>query len=232
MKNSNKTSPTNACEFCGREFRSERTLTAHSCRLKLREQSRDQPSVKLAFIAYQRFYFLTQGGVNKTWEQFRDSSYYAAFVRFATHIRDVGAINPMLFVDWLIKNKVKLDQWASDRVYGQYLEEILYTESAELAVTRSFYSMQVWADKFETNLNQYLYHAGPNRIVHDISSGNLSPWILYATKSGQEALASLNEEQLNFVIKYLDPTRWLQKLQDSAQDLEFTRMACREAGIQ
>lgn len=231
MKSSEKTSSKHECEFCGRGFRSERTLVAHSCRLKQRERARNEPSVKLAFLAYQRFYQLSQGGVSKTWEHFRDSSYYAGFVRFASHIRAVGAVNPTLYIDWLIKTEVKLDLWDSDRVYGQYLEYILYVEPVDLAIERSFVAMQTWADRFDMNFNQYLYHAGSNRMVHDISTGQLSPWLLYATKTGQAALAAFNEEQVNFVIKYIEPSRWLGKLRDSPQDLDFILMACQEAGI-
>jgi hypothetical protein len=68
-------------------------------------------------------------------------------------------------------------------------------------------------------------------MVHDLSSGQLSPWVLYATSSGQDALSKFNEEQLNFVIKYIEPAKWSERLLKNSLDLDYVRMACREAGI-
>ena len=222
----------NKCEFCDKQFKSERTLFAHTCRLKIREQSRSDPETKLALLAYQRFYQLTQGSPNiKTWEQFSNSSYYAGFVRFARYVKTNNVINPMLFVDWVIKKQVKLTNWCSDRVYEEYLVDLLTKESAEAAVERGFLAMQEWADKFDTSFNQYFYHAGNHRLVRDISLGSISPWLLYATETGRDALDKLDESQIAYVIKYIEPDVWQNKIRNDVEELEYVRNACEVAGI-
>ena len=59
------------CQFCKRSFTKEKTLTAHVCEPKRRHQQRDEKHVQIAYIAYKRFYELTQGSSNfKTYEHF------------------------------------------------------------------------------------------------------------------------------------------------------------------
>ena len=57
---------------------------AHVCEPKRRHQQKDEKHVQIAYIAYKRFYELTQGSSNfKTYEHFAQSQYYNAFVKFA-----------------------------------------------------------------------------------------------------------------------------------------------------
>ena len=163
------------CEYCDRSFRTEKTLLAHLCEQKKRSQQRTDPVGQLAFMSYQRFYELTQGGKERTWEQFAKSPYYNAFLKFARYMRQVDAVNPMLFIDWVIKKQIKLDHWARDTTYSKYLDEYIKSEGADSAIERSFITMQKWADEQATTFDHYLLYASPNRIVSDLNNGRISP---------------------------------------------------------
>ena len=220
------------CTFCDRVFRAERTLLAHVCEQKKRSQERTDPVGQLAFMSYQRFYQLTQGGKERTWEQFAKSAYYLAFMKFARYMRTVDAVNPMLFIDWVIKKQIKLDHWARDTTYTKYLNEYIRSEGADSAIERSFTTMQKWADEQAASFEHYLMYANPNRIVSDLSNGRISPWLLWATKTGREFLANLNEDQLNVVANVIDPDHWNRRLKDWPTDLETVKYACKAAGIE
>jgi len=220
------------CTFCDRVFRAERTLLAHVCEQKKRSQERTDPVGQLAFMSYQRFYQLTQGGKERTWDQFAKSAYYLAFMKFARYMRTVDAVNPMLFIDWVIKKQIKLDHWARDTTYTKYLIEYIKTEGADSAVERSFTTMQKWADEQAASFEHYLMYANPNRIVSDLSNGRISPWLLWATKTGREFLAKLNEDQLNAIANVIDPDHWKRRLNDWPVDLETVKYACKAAGIE
>lgn len=220
------------CTFCDRVFRAERTLLAHVCEQKKRSQERTDPVGQLAFMSYQRFYQLTQGGKDRTWDQFAKSAYYLAFMKFARYMRTVDAVNPMLFIDWVIKKQIKLDHWARDTTYTKYLVEYIKTEGADSAVERSFTTMQKWADEQAASFEHYLTYANPNRIVSDLSNGRISPWLLWATKTGREFLAKLNEDQLNAIATVIDPDHWKRRLKDWPVDLETVKYACKAAGIE
>lgn len=227
-KSSKKTDQ--VCSYCKKSFKSERTLIAHICRLKSRDRTRNDVDSQLAFYAYGRFYMLSQGNVIKTWDQFIDSSYYAGFIRFANYVKSYRVVNPHMFIDWIIKNGCKLDDWAKDSTYVRYLLQLLVNETATSAVERSLLAMQTWADENNVTLGQYFYHASANRMVKDITAGVVSPWILYGTESGREALAQLNEEQLNYVMKYIDPSIWQEKIANS-EELSLVKFVAQEAGF-
>jgi len=198
----------------------------------MRDQSRDEPASKYAFAAYKKFYLLSQGPGVKTWMQFCDSPYYAAFIKFARYAKDIGAINPDLFADWIVKKKTdKLDRWCDDAIYKEYLIQLIYNESAETAVERSFYSMQEWGDQFKLGLDQYLYHCGANRLTFDLTRGAISPWMLYATTTGVQALSELSDEQMAFVMPFVEPDVWTNKMKNQPIELKYVKMACEAAGI-
>ena len=229
-KNLNQTSSEHKCEFCGKEFKREQTLLAHVCKQKLRDQERKSPDGQLAFAVYDKFYQQTQRKT-RTWEQFASSPYYNGFTKFAKYIRSMDVVNPMLFVDWVIKNNIRLEQWGKDSTYERYLTQLLANESVDSAITRTIEYMHEWADQHNLTFDQYMYHAGSNRITHDIVSGRITPWILYGTRTGQSVLSSLNEEQVHLIIKYIDPNVWSKKIQDQQEDMNVVAAVCASAGI-
>ena len=79
--------------------------------------------------AYLRFYESSQGGQKKTYGDFVNSQYYNAFVKFGKHIIDIKAINPSAFIDYVLKNNIKLDKFCKDENYQNYLEQHLRIES-------------------------------------------------------------------------------------------------------
>lgn len=231
MTNLMMTSTEFKCIYCDRTFRKERTLLAHTCRLKTRNETKNEPISQHAFMAYQRFYLISMGTKNRTWEQFCDSPYYNSFIKFAAFVKNTNVVNPNLYLDWVIKHKIKLEQWNSDSVYEQYLIELLIKEDVEQSVSRSFLAMQAWADQHNLSFDQYFHHVSANRLATDIVKGSISPWLIYSTQMGQDAISRLNEEQIDYVIKYIEPNVWNQKINKDFDQLEFVKIACEQAGI-
>lgn len=229
-KNLNPVSNEFECSFCNRVFKSERTLIAHSCKQKLRDQERQTADGQLAFSVYNKFYQQTQRKT-KTWEQFAESPYYNGFIKFAKYLRSMDVVNPMLFVDWVIKNNTKLEHWSRDSTYERYLTQLLANESVEDGVTRTLQYMHEWGDERSLTFDQYLYHAGTNKIIHDIISGRITPWLLYGTRTGQSILSQLNDEQVHLIIKYIDPGTWSKKIQEQTEDMSLVAEIFSQAGI-
>ena len=72
----------------------EGSLAVHSCEPRRRRMEKDEAGVRLGFQAYIKFYELTQGSAKlKTFDDFADSPYYKAFVKFGRYCVDVRAIN-------------------------------------------------------------------------------------------------------------------------------------------
>ena len=98
------------CVHCSKSFMQDKTLIAHMCERKRRALQRDEKRVQAGFMAFNRFWQLAQGGKKqKTYDEFCDTSYYNAFVKFGSFINNVNPLYPDKFVDFVIKSGVKLD---------------------------------------------------------------------------------------------------------------------------
>ena len=82
-----------ACVHCGKSFMKDKTLVAHMCERKRRALQKDEKRVQSGFMAFNRFWQLTQNSKKpKSYDNFADSSYYNAFVKFGSFINNVNPI--------------------------------------------------------------------------------------------------------------------------------------------
>ena len=182
--NTKKTEATNTaikygCDFCNREFLRESTMAKHLCENKQRWMNKDLQGNRIGFQAWIQFYKKnTSTKKAKTYEEFIRSAYYTAFVKFGSHCANINAINVSRYVDWLLKNQIKVDTWATDTVYTKYLIEYLRNEDPFDAIARSVQTTMDLAEKEGIVPKDYLCYGNPNKICHSITNGKLSPWML------------------------------------------------------
>lgn len=223
------------CRYCEKEFRKESSLAVHLCEPKRRWQQEKETGVQLGLRAYLRFYEITQGSARmKSYEDFVASPYYNAFVKWGRHMVGIRGINPPAFLEWLLKNNKKIDQWCRDEFYVTYLHEYLRREAVQDALERALKEMQDYADEHEElkgGFRDYFRYANANRICHHISTGRISPWIVYNCGSGHEFLESLEGQQLAIVMPWVDPDYWQRKLKDYTADSEWVKDILIKAGL-
>lgn len=223
------------CKYCKKEFKKESTLAAHLCEPKRRYQQQNETGVQLGFKAYLRFYELTQGSAKlKTYEDFVNSPYYMAFVKFGRYLVAIRCINTGSFTDWLLKNNKKIDHWTKDAFYIEWIHEYLKKENVKDALERALNEMQNLADedaKLQGQFYNYFRLANSNRICQHIANGRVSAWIVFNCSSGVEFLETLNEEQLSLIIEWIDPDYWQRKFTDYMADTEWTKHILKQAGL-
>lgn len=202
-----------SCEFCKKQFTRERTLVSHICEKKSRWLNRDHIGNRLGFQCWVQFYskHSTSKTKNKTYEEFIYNPYYIAFVKFGTYCADVKVINVPRYVDWLLHNQIKLDNWATDTNYTKFLIEYLRMEDAFDAIYRSVEYCTTLAESNNIQPNDVLRYANPNAICHAITMGKISPWMLYCSDSGVRLLETLNETQVKIVFDYINSEQWALK---------------------
>ncbi len=220
------------CKYCGKGFRKESTLTAHVCEPKRRAQQEKENGVQLGMTAYLRFYELTQGSAKlKTYEDFCKSPYYNAFVKFGRHMVNIRAINTSGFIDYVIKENKKLDYWCKDEFYQTFLMHHLRTENSQDALERSIKTMQKWAEDKDSSFNHYFLYGNSNAIVHDITTGRISSWVLYNCTSGVQFLDKINSEQIEMIFPYIEVDYWKKRFVDYLADTEFVKHILDQAGL-
>jgi len=197
------------CEFCKRSFAKETTLFSHVCQYKHRWIERDKKGNRIGFQAWLQFYLRNSTGTkNRTVEEFIKSPYYNAFVKFGNHCVEINAVNISRFTDWLLKEQIKIDVWCTDTVYTKYLIDYTRNEDAFDAIARSIETSIKLAEQENIQTSDCLRYCNPNRICYAITTGKISPWLLYQSDSGTKFLSELNEDQVSMVISYISPEQW------------------------
>ena len=220
------------CGYCGKEFTREKTLAVHVCEKKRRHMSRNEKHVQAALIAYQKFYKIAQRASKpKTFDEFVDSPYYNAFIKFGSFLSNANPIHPEQYVEWVIKSGVKLDHWCRDELYDQYLIDLVKNEPADGAIQRTMGTMLDWADNNQSAWEHYFLYVNLNRATKDIKDGLISPWILLNCTSGKQLLTKLNNEQIEIISAVLDPDHWTRRFKNNPADLELIKEIIKEAKI-
>ena len=221
------------CVHCGKSFMQDRTLISHMCEQKRRALQKDEKRVQAGFMAFNRFFQLTQNQKKpKSYEDFCKTAYYNAFVKFGSFVNNVNPLYPDKFIDYVIKSGVKLDHWCKDELYEKYLFEILKVEPVESAVQRTIKTMLEWSDKSGAQWYHYFNYANFIRVVHDIQNGNISAWVLLNCKSGKIMLSNFNDEQLTLIEPALDVAYWVKHFKSKPADVALVKEICKESGIE
>ena len=223
---------TNKCTYCGKEFAKARTLQVHLCEPKRRYLQRDEKWVVNAFMVFQRFYKIHQhNSKERTYDDFVKSPYYNAFVKFGRYIMHINPLYPDKYIDFVLKSKIKLDHWARDDLYEEYLIETLKTEPVEAALQRSIATMMDWATEQNAQWADYFRLVNTNRAVQHIQQGKISPWLLLGCNAGKRMLKSFNDEQLQMIERFINPSFWPSKLKSYPADHMLVQDTAKEAKI-
>jgi hypothetical protein len=210
----------------------EKTLVAHMCERKRRALQKDEKRVQAGFMAYNRFWQLTQNAKKpKTYDNFADSSYYNAFVKFGSFINNANPLYPDKFIDYVIKSGAKLDNWCKDSLYEKYLYEMLKTEPVESAVQRTLQTMMEWGDEHGAEFNHYFLYATLNRAVNDIVNGKISCWVILNCEDGKAMVRNMSDDQLNMIAPAFDVPYWRKRFKELPGDVALVKEICNEVGL-
>jgi len=220
------------CEFCSRTFTRETSFLKHVCEQKRRHLQKHEPAVQLGLRAFQEFHRL---GLNKTreitYQEFSRSAFYLAFVRFGRYLREVGAIDTLSYTRWLIKNNVKIDSWASDKIYTSWLRKFLLNEQPHDALIRSIKTMTAWAEENNAAFSDFFRYGNENKVIWKITTGEISAWSIYCSESGRQFLERLNAEQLSLILDYVNPEFWMKKINQNSEESSWIKQTLTNTGL-
>jgi hypothetical protein len=227
-----KPKPEFRCDFCKRGFQDDGKLLKHMCEQKRRHQQRDEKPVILAFIAYQHFY---QNSMRRkkppSYANFAKSSLYIAFVKFGRHLIDLNAVNPLAFIDFLLKIEAPIDKWTSPTLYNTYIRELNKNETPLDALERNFNLMQQWAYDNNDDWRTFFRKIDVPLAALWIANGRISPWLLFIASSAHDLMQRFNPEQVALIQHSIDPDFWQLKIERHHGDVEMIREVLAEHGI-
>lgn len=217
------------CDHCKRTFVRPNNFLKHLCEQKRRWQEKDKPANRIAFEAWLKFYKMIQPTrKKKEYTDFISSAYYIGFVKFGIYCVESSVIDPLNYVNHLLKENVPLDNWNSDKIYTTYLILHLRSEDSMTAVKRSIENMISLAENENVQLRDVFKYVSSNKICHYIINGKISPWIIYQSKTGPEFLSKLNDDQRNVIYPYIDPERWNIKFKRDGEEVKTINSLIKE----
>jgi hypothetical protein len=204
-----ETKPSFGCEFCNRTFLRESTIAKHICEYKHRWQEKDKRGNQIGFQGWLHFYKNNTASEKKrTYLDFIKSSYYTAFVKFGSYCVDANVLNVQRYIDWLLKNKIRIDVWNTDSSYTKFLIEYLRSEDPLDAIHRSVETTMNMAVEQKLLAKDLLRYGNKNKICYAVTTGKISPWMLYQCDSGIQFMNTLDQSQVKLIIDYIDPEKW------------------------
>lgn len=206
------------CEYCKKSFQREGTLLAHSCEKKRRWQSKDNQDVLVGFGSYDLFYRIEMQSKPREYKDFVDSQYYTAFVKYGNYCINTRVIDQEQFTRWLIKNKVKLKDWPTDKMYLLFVQDHCKRESVERALERfvQHASTTQYFDTFWESASGYI-------IAEWVEMGKISPWIIISSKRAERAIGAMPNECVNRIANCIDADYWAKKRQLNPHDAHFVQ---------
>jgi hypothetical protein len=67
-------------------------------------------------------------------------------------------------------------------------------------------------------------------MIYAVTTGRVSPWIIYNSESGQKFLSELDPAQIAMVWPYIDSDVWMKKFADYPADQEYVKDILKKAG--
>ena len=210
------------CEYCKKEFKRESSLAAHMCRNKKRYLQKNDREVLLGLKFFNDWHQLSLGTKKKkTYDDFMKSQYYGAFVRFGLYVFETRVLAPERYLQWLIKEKIKVDQWNKDSIYSRYLAEQTKNETVERALERFVLHAEKWSIRTGYDWRAYWLHIKPSTLIIDIKMGKISPWIFMSYSKAKELLNDLPNDMLNDVANTIDLNYWDRKISANQNDVKW-----------
>jgi len=219
------------CDYCNKTFKRERTLSSHSCEKRRRHRNKGEKFSRIAYNAFNTFYKHTlRSKKDKTFDEFTNSNYYIAFIKFGNYCININAVNINKYILYLIKNEIVLNKWTSDTVYDNYLANLIKTESIEDALTRTINYSIAWGKEKNMEPHDLFRFGSSSRIKLGIQQGNISPWTIFQCNSGQQWFGSLDDNTINSILQFIDQNVWEQKFAIDEDDVTFAQTTLKHGG--
>lgn len=210
------------CSFCNKSFKKETTLQTHMCEQKRRHFNRNDKEVKAGYTTYLYWNF-KNSAVKKdiSYSVFSKSKLYLAFVKFGKYIIQNNITDWEIYIDWLSKNQIKIDDWAKDRVYGTYCNERIKKETPERAVERYVLFAQKWEEKTTYKWHMFWELNSVFDTIQLISDGKISPWILFCDPQAQKFIDTLPDELIVKLDSAINLSYWKTVVEKNREDSKW-----------
>lgn len=222
------------CDFCHKQFVQERTLITHVCETKRRHQMKNDPVVKQAFHSYTKIFQNlnpTKAHMIPSYQEFTASMMWPSLIKFHAWCQEQLVQECEQFVFWLLNRNVALHNWCDIRLYNEFLQELLISESAEQALKRSLKVVHDWHVNSQKSYSDFFESVNCNQLTQWIQQGKISAWLLYNCKTAENYFLRCTPEQLGIIQQTAPITKWKVKFLRLSDQVAEIKNVLQEAGL-
>ena len=220
------------CNFCGKSFVYEKSFVNHQCTKKKRWLDKDEKYVCMGYNYWLQWLKITKSNRlhnNRKYEDFIQMQLYSPFVKLGRHVLETRMINEHMFLPYVVKERIKIDDWCKDGVYEKYVRAIIKKEPVTTVLERHALLMDYWGRENNENWQDFFKNIHPGLVVKWIRTGRISPWILLLSPTAEEMLLHrFSDEQLTIVNKCIDIPRWKIRISRNNDDRKLVEEAIKE----
>jgi hypothetical protein len=191
------------CEHCNREFLKFSALSDHSntCDIGIRKK---EEHTKQAMLAHGLWSLSFKGTRRKnySYDTFINHRDYKFFAKFSEFCINVKVISPEKYMDWCIKERMKLKSWTDELVYSRFVKYYLVHEDPIDAVLRSINYIK------STLVDDYFNGVSPGLFLMAIEMGRISPWLYLLYWDSNAIVKKMSEEQIKRLYILIDSNIW------------------------
>jgi len=191
------------CEHCKRSFTRFVALSDHLQRCELKKRG-ELKNTSEGILAHKLWCVSFKGTARKKYDfiDFIKHRDFKFFIGFATFCCKVNAIEPEKYMDWCIKERIKMKLWTGEYNYSKFVKHYLIHEDPVEAVIRSI-------DFIKNNgVSNYFGSVSPGTFINLVEVGRISPWLYLLYWGAPVILKRMNTDQLNYFNTVVDHSIW------------------------
>lgn len=222
------------CEFCNKRFIKEVTYNEHSCELKRKNVTTTTRIGLFAFSIWEKYVSLNKirlpAGVLKL-DVFARPSNFNFFIEFALFLNEQQPLFPDEYAEFVMHKYKNSNQWMLQESITEWIIHKIKLESPADAITRSIEAIHQWSMLVNSNWVNFFKEVSSDRGVLWISTGKISPWLLYACDTSDEFLSKLSDSEFEYICKFIDPMCWSVLKFNHKDEFEKMRKILKEYGL-
>jgi hypothetical protein len=218
------------CDFCNKRYPLDYLQRKHRCERMKRFHRRDEEIERLAYKVYTEF---QKVNFNRPVDAmtFVKDRYYNDFIKFSKYIRDINSISDSEYIDYVIRKRLPVTTWWQDTTYEKFVTEVILKETPYRALERTLVMCSKWGIQYDDQWQNTFRNISTGLAVQWITSGRLSPWVIFNCESGRNLLGRLSDEQLALVGPRLSVGLWRGKFERHPEEINDIQQLLREEGL-
>ena len=156
------------CEFCGKEFKTEKGFEKHMCEKKSRYVNFNEVGYQVWLTICNVFKVrLPKNSDDKTLKlKFINDKSYKCICLFSHWMIETGVLNAFSYISFLKSNMIPMKNWMDSNTYKCWLYQYLKDEPETISIKRS--------EDYLNNLGISLETISPNRLWLGIRYGHIT----------------------------------------------------------